>query len=327
MAMSGDKKIFREFTFREAALIVMVVISLGLVLVKINRFFMENILAGEKQTVAAIKVGIGNYFIESATKDRFPLYPVSLDGALNSFASEKNPFFSNVLAYPGVTSNKWRKLLPMVYQGPSGSLYFYDPLSGNFVEKIILSEKTMRLLGISQKKITADLVNKLLSQSVITFANGKRLVGGALVLIPKLNGKFILKGEDSKAETFSNLEGDLQAEKISELSASGLKIKFGYYTIEPASGEKNLYEIFDGSEPQGVIKSFSIKPGTLVGFYLSTINGTTYTYYSQKDINPDKFDHFYIYQNNTLKKITVACEEDFDGGNRDYQDILVTIFY
>ncbi len=206
--MLGDKKIFREFTFREAVLIVTVVISVVLVLFKINSFFMENILASEKQTVAAIKVGIGNYFIESATKGRIPLYPASLDGALHNFASEKNPFFTHILAYPGVTS-KWRKLLPMVYQGPNGSLYFYNPLSGDFAEKMLLSEKLMRLLGISPKKITADLVNQLLAQSVIIFADGKKLVGGALVLVPRLNGKFILKGQETDIETFSNLQGDL----------------------------------------------------------------------------------------------------------------------
>jgi len=326
MTMSEDKKIFREFTFREIALIVAVVISLGLVLVKINSFFMENILAGEKQTVAAIKVGIGNYFIESATKGRSPLSPVLLDGAPNNFASEKNPFFTNILAYPGVTS-KWRKLLPTVYQGPGESLYFYNPVSGDFSEKMILSEKLMRLLGISSKKITGDLVNQLLTQSVIIFSDGKKLAGGALVLVPRLNGKFSLKGQEVNAETFSNLGGDLQAEKISELSAPGLKVKFGYYTTGPAKAEKTLYEIFNGSEHPGAVKSFSIAPGESVGFYSSITNDAANTYYSEKDINPDKIKHFCIYRNDVLRKIIVACKVTVDGRNRDYQDTLVMISY
>jgi hypothetical protein len=325
--MLGAKTIFRGLPPREIVVIVTVVILVVLVLSKVNSFFRENILVGEKQTVADIKVGIGKYFLESATKGRSPLYPASLDSALNKFVSKKNPFFTNILAYPGVTSNKWRKLLPSVYQGPSGSLYFYASLSGDFAEKTILSEKIMHLLGISLKKITADLVSQLISQTVVIFADGKRLVGGAVVQVPRLNGKFILKGEDSGAETFSYLQGNLQAEITSELSASGPKIKFGYYTIDPASAEKKLYEIFDGSETPGAIKSFSINPGKLVGFYSSTANGTTHTYYSQKDNNPDKFDHFCIYQNNALRKITLACEESFEDGNRDYQDMMVTVSY
>jgi hypothetical protein len=326
--MLGHNKRLKELKSRQILLVATVAISVILGLTKLVGFFKEAIRAGEKQTVASIKVGINRYFIESASLGRTPLYPETLDGALNSQASGKNPFFINVLAFPGITSGKWRKLLPTVYQGPSLDLYFYEPLSGDFSEKKILPDKIARLLGINQNQISGDLISQLYSRCSIPFADGKRLVGGAVVWVSRSKNNFVLKGEDSQEKTFSFLQGDLLAEITTDLAVPVSQTKFGYYTFEPNTRNKTLYEIFDGQEVPGIIKSFSIEPGSLVGFYCMTTDGkNNIIYYSQKENNLDKFDHLRIYQNKVFRKITVACETSWGGEEKDYQDMMVTISY
>lgn len=316
----------RGFTFLE---VIMTIAILGiLAAVAIPRFFSfqeEAKKAAEEQVVGGVRTGISTYYLQSLTSGRTPLYPAKLDEATNSFASGGNPFFIYVLASPGLIDKSWRKLSDTIYQGLGLTFYFYDSATGNFQDRIVLAGDVLSLLGLSPTAITASLINQMGSENIITFPDGKELIGGSAVLIPKSGGEPSLAGTYNFTETFSNLQGNIQAEITGEYAGYAMQNRFGYYNIDPVTGAKTLHQIFAGPDTLGAERNFTVNPGETAGFYFSTPEG--YTYYTQKSSNPDNVEHLRVYQNDSLRKITVGCEDLIGGGDKDYQDMIVTISY
>ena len=314
------------FTFLE---IIMTIATLGiLAAVAIPKFFgfqEEARQAAEEQVVAGVRSGISTYFIGSLTSGRSPLYPEKLDEAANSFASGGNPFFTYILASPGLIDKSWRKLSDSIYQGPGITFYFYDPATGNFQNRIVLTSDILSLLGMPPAAITAGLISQMGSENIITFPDGKKLIGGSTVLVPRAGTEPRLEGAYNFTETFSNLQGNIQAEITGEYAGYAMQNRFGYYTIDPVTGAKTLHQIFAGPDTLGAVRNFTVNPGETVGFYFSTPQG--HTYYTQKNSNPDKVEHLRVYQNDSLRKITVGCEDLIGGGDRDFQDMIITISY
>ncbi len=286
----------------------------------------ENVIAAEKRTVASVRVGIAQYSLESFGKGRNSAYPCVLDEAQNGFAGEKNPFFTNVLAYPGITHNRWRKLLPEVYQGPRKSLYFYDKDSGDFSEKVLLEPFIEKALGIPKDKIAGQLISRMRSRAAVDFSDGSQLIGGAVLLLPRLSGKFVLKGTDRPERAFSSLSGEMDAEVAVKSSFLKSPIKFGYYTFEANEKQVVLHEIFSGQEVPSVRNTFNVVPGKSIGFYFSIPGELQELYFSEKGHNQDKLEHVRFFENPALKKITIAFDRS-RVGSRFFQDMIVTVSY
>ena len=318
---------FKRLAPKEISIIVFCVIVVIFLLSKVLGFLREGDIASEKQIVAGVKVGLSRYYIESTTKINASLHPQTLDGAQFGVASVKNPFFTNVLAFPGVTFSKWRKLLPNVYQGPSLSLYFYDPITGDFSEQKLLPDKILKFLDITADKINADFITLLKTRPVINFTYGRQLIGGAVVLTPGTKGSPLLTGEESGQELFSGFKQRLEAEIAAEFSPIANQIKFGYYKIDKPTGKKILYEIFEGLDSVGVRKSFSLEPGDKIGFYFSITNDPKDTFFTQASNNPDNLKHVLVFQNETLRKVTLAFGKSLQGKDKDRHDMVVTVSY
>jgi len=315
-----------ELTRRTIVIVCVFAVFLLYGLISFFGFLKENVVASEKRIVASVKVGIGRYSLESFSKGRTPAYPLILDEAQGGFASEKNPFFTNVLAYPGVVESRWRKLLPEVYQGPGKSLYFYNKDSGDFSERLLLEPYIERVLGIPKVKITGQLINQLRSRAVMAFADGNQLIGGAVLLLPRLNGEFVLKGQERPERTFSVLNGEMDAEVAVKAPSLKSSVKFGYYTFESGAKQIVLNEIFSGQEVPSVRSTFIVPAGKSIGFYFSLPGEIQELYFSEKQYNQDKLEHVRFFENQALKKITIAFDRSRRGA-RAFQDMIVTISY
>lgn len=290
------------------------------------RFFRENMIAAEKRVAASVRVGIGRYAVESISRARTPAYPLNLDEGQPACASEANPLFTGILAYPGVIDGRWCKLLPDVYRGPSKSLYFYDKATGDFSEKQLLSPPAARLLRLPDSKITGQLVSQMRSRAVVDFSDGKKLIGGSVVLVPRLDGTFLLKGEDRPERLVSSLSGSLDAEVAARDFSSGGTVTFGYYTFAPGTQKLMLTEVFGGSEVPSVRNTFTVAAGLAVGFYFGMPGNIQELYFSQPEYNQDKLEHIRVFENPTLRKLTVAFDKH-RSGRRPYQDMIVTVSY
>jgi type II secretory pathway pseudopilin PulG len=323
--MAEDKR--SGFTFLELVIMILIAGILGAIAVpRFISFRKEAELAVEKQQAGVVKVGINSYFIQSVTSGRVPQYPAVLDSASTEFASLQNPFFTSVVQGPGVINSLWRKLAPTVYQGPSGLFYFYYPATGEFSEREVLSAEILSLLKMSAEDITMDLINQLSSGNTITFPDGKKLIGGSAVLTPK-SGEPSLTGTDTKRTDFAGLSGNINAQITGEYAGYASAITFGYYTIDPQTGQKVLHQIFNGPDATGASNNFNVNPGQVAGFYFTTPQGSGYTYYSQQSSNPDNKQHLKVYENPAFRKMTFGLEDLYGGGDGDFQDMIITISY
>jgi type II secretory pathway pseudopilin PulG len=315
------------FTFLEIIIILLITGILGAVAIpKFISFREEAELAVEKQQVGSAKVGINSYFIHSVTSGRVPQYPPALDPAASAFASAQNPFFTSVIESPGVINPHWRKLASSIYQGPSGLFYFYYPTNGAFGEREVVSKEILSLLKMTPEDITMDFINKLGLGNTIDFPDGRKLIGGAAVLTPK-SPEPSLTGVDTKKSNFSGLSGNIQAQITGEYAGYATAINFGYYTIDPSTGQKVLHEIFKGSNVTGNTKDFNVNSGQVAGFYFTTPQGPGYTYYTQQSSNPDNKQHLKVYENEGFKKMTFGLEDLYGGGDGDFQDMIITLSY
>jgi len=317
---------FTELTRRKIIIAAVLAVFLLYGLFFFHRFVRENVIAAEKRVVASVKVGIGRYAVESLSKARTPVYPLTLDEGQHACATEANPLFTNILAYPGVVESRWCKLLPDVYQGPGKSLYFYDNRTGVFSEKQLLSPSVAGLLRLPKSRITGQLVSQLRTRSVVVFSDGKKIIGGSVVLVPRLDGQFLFKGEDCPERLLSPLNGSLDAEIAVKDFSFGGNIKFGYYTFTPGTQQLTLSEVFSGPEVPSVRNTFTVAAGKNIGFYFSIPGNVQEHYFSQPEYNQDKLEHIRVFENPTLRKITVAFDKN-RSGLRFYQDMVVTVSY
>jgi len=315
-----------ELTRRTIVIICVFAVFFLYGLISFVGFLKENVIAAEKRIVASVKVGVGRYSLEVFSKGRSPAYPPILDEAQNGVASEKNPLFTNVLAYPGVIDRRWRKLLPEVYQGPSKNLYFYNKDSGDFLQGVLLEPYIEKVLRIPKGKITGQLINQLRSRAVVVFADGNQLIGGSILLLPRLSGEFVLKGRELSKREFPVLSGKIDAEVAVKSSSLKSQIKFGYYTFEAKANQVVLNEIFSGQEVPSVRSTFTVPAGRSIGFYFSLPGEIQELYFSEKEYNQDKLEHVRFFENQPLRKITIAFDRSRHG-RRAFQDMIVTISY
>lgn len=318
----------RGFTLMEILIMMLCISILAAVSIpKINSLVREAKTAAEKQVVGNIKIGINTYYIESSIQGRKPLYPAVLDTASVAAASITNPFFTNVLALPAVTNIEWKKLNSILYQGPSGRWYFYEPSTGAFKDTILIDDSILSLLGLSREDVTVDMITQLFATNVITFSDGKKLVGGSAVILPKPPGEPAFKGNDTGQETYTFSSGTVTASIVAEYAGYAPQMTFGYYVKDPATGQKVLHQLFNGPDSAGAKKTFPTNTSEIVGFYITTPQGKGYTYYSETGSNPDGKDHMKVYMNPTTHTITIGCEDLYGGGDGDFQDFIVTVAY
>jgi type II secretory pathway pseudopilin PulG len=123
----------KGFTFLE---VVIIIVSIGIlaaiVIIKFINFQHEATEAAELGTVQSVRSGVQIYGLESAVKKRQPIYPPTLDSAGNAPASLTNPFFVTVLSMP-VADSKWSKVDKVIYKGPTGNYYYYEPTQGQII--------------------------------------------------------------------------------------------------------------------------------------------------------------------------------------------------
>ncbi|WP_319526057.1 DUF4114 domain-containing protein [uncultured Desulfosarcina sp.] len=144
-------------------------------------------------------------------------------------------------------------------------------------------------------------------------------------------------------------EDDAVAYLLLELAGYAGTNTFGIcgYTIDGdgaiTTGE--LLEVFSGSDSEyaSIKLSFDVSGGTVTntltgytatigttfGFYIKTQDG--YTYYSQTSLNDDDYDHMLIFDTSDVASgllgsdIVIAIEDLFNGGDGDYNDMVVGI--
>jgi len=123
----------KGFTFLE---VVIILVSIGvlaaIVIIKFINFKQEAMEAAELGSIQTVRSGVQIYGLESAIKKRQPIYPVVLDTAGNTPASVANPFFGIVLSMP-VTDENWSKIDRVIYKGPTGNYYYYEPVGGQII--------------------------------------------------------------------------------------------------------------------------------------------------------------------------------------------------
>ena len=111
---------------------------------------------------------------------------------------------------------------------------------------------------------------------------------------------------------------------------------FGWYNVvpgrAPAAGE--LYELISPTAPEGFTATLDLRGdaryrGGEIGFYLRT--PPPYVYYSERDYQPDRavsrgFVHVLIYDSRaTPNAFYFAWEDLYNGGDNDFQDLLVIV--
>ena len=117
---------------------------------------------------------------------------------------------------------------------------------------------------------------------------------------------------------------------------TGYENSFGWYNVTPgrAPAADELYELVGTAPGEGFTASLSFlsEPrwrGGEIGFYLRTPPG--YVYYSERAYQPDRevsggFVHLLIYDSRaTANAFYFAWEDLFNGGDNDFQDLLMIV--
>ena len=123
----------KGFTFLEVVIIVVTIgILAAIIVLKFISFKREAIEAAELGSIQTVRSGVQIYGLESAVRKRQPVHPAKLDSAANAPASIANPFFGIVLSMP-VTDPTWSKVDRVIYKGPTGNYYYYEPTRGQII--------------------------------------------------------------------------------------------------------------------------------------------------------------------------------------------------
>ncbi len=152
----------KGFTFLEVVIIIVCLgILAAIVVLKFINFKHEAIEAAELGTIQSVRSGVQIYALESSVKKRTPVYPVLLDTASIGQASITNLFFGAVLSMP-VGDSKWLKVDKVIYRGPTGNYYYYEPVRGQIIlcsgDKIVEGDGTVDtfLPGLSVDSYSED---------------------------------------------------------------------------------------------------------------------------------------------------------------------------
>ncbi len=122
----------KGFTLIELIMIIVILAILAAVAIpKYVNLQHEAESAAEAGVVGGVRAGIHTYFADADHRD----WPPELDdAAAPSGASPINPFFDNVLAQGGITSD-WSKDIDSDYIGPASGEYRYDNTDGSFIQQ------------------------------------------------------------------------------------------------------------------------------------------------------------------------------------------------
>lgn len=83
--------------------------------------------AAEDGVVAGITTGLTSYYAMNLS------YPATLGVASVGPCTDANSCFTNVLGQGGITEG-WRKNTALTYTGPTGSIFTYDAVNGEFTK-------------------------------------------------------------------------------------------------------------------------------------------------------------------------------------------------
>ena len=129
-----ENKRRKTFTLLEMIIIFIVAAFLAaMVVVRLVELSDISRRISEESNIYFINSGLKVYFADSHLQGRTPIYPVSLDNAIDgTYSSENNPFFDKVLRDSGVKQSGWHKIDANNYIGLVGESYTYDNINGEF---------------------------------------------------------------------------------------------------------------------------------------------------------------------------------------------------
>jgi len=116
--------------------LIMVIVILGvLAAVAVPRYFdlqANANQAAERGVVGGVRAGISTLHANNIANGVNPAYPALLDAvAAGGNCAAATPCFVNVLGQGGITAD-WRKGTTVTYIAPGGTIYTYNPGTGDF---------------------------------------------------------------------------------------------------------------------------------------------------------------------------------------------------
>ena len=111
--------------------------------------------------------------------------------------------------------------------------------------------------------------------------------------------------------------GNYRVILLDEFAAYAAENTFGWYSLKTGK----YYELFSGEDSANSTIEFSTTEP--FGLYLGSPNGTFHTEIGR---NEDNFDHAWIFQDPRIEEGHIVAWEDlWGGGDKDFQDIIVSI--
>ena len=91
--------------------------------------------AAEQGMVGGIRAGVATYSANQLANGLTPVFPATLDGAVNAVCSDTNQCFVTILAQGGITDGVWTRVSDTSYTHTCAntSTYTYTPATGAFL--------------------------------------------------------------------------------------------------------------------------------------------------------------------------------------------------
>ena len=131
-------------------------------------------------------------------------------------------------------------------------------------------------------------------------------------------------GEDELEDAvFCGLDGLNTATMVIEVAGSAVYATSGYYE---AGDTSTFYQLFGPSDGPGDSVQFTFASFDWVGFYMKpNLPGEQNTWLSEQSLNWDGFDHAWVFATGEPHEFLICWEDLPDGGDQDYQDLVVKI--
>lgn len=90
-------------------------------------------VAAEKGVVGGVRGGIAVLYASNILNSVTPVYPALLGGTVSTNCGGATGCFGNVLSSPLVDATWSLNATGLIYTGPNGGVYTYDPSAGTFL--------------------------------------------------------------------------------------------------------------------------------------------------------------------------------------------------